>query len=212
LLNEVKENIFKKIQQEHMINILKNLITIKSQPSREQDVIALSNQLLGSSVIRGIFIYSTNESSQYDSLYQIQLDNNSFFIYDKITNPFGILENKFEEYETLPFESSPKILEYKYSLDGLIEDISDGHKNSNEIDLVVVWETGEKWNKNYKITSLLDETNIDQRESHGVTHLMTNLTTEQKEMDLIVLKELIDYILDPEKTEKEQISKYEEYS
>jgi hypothetical protein len=29
----------------------------------------------------------------------------------------------------LPFLSSPKILEYKFSLDGLIEDIENGNKN-----------------------------------------------------------------------------------
>jgi hypothetical protein len=39
---------------------------------------------------------------------------------------------------------------------------------------------------------------------------MTNVTTGQREMDLIVLKELIDYLNNPDATEKIQIAKYDE--
>ncbi len=83
-------------------------------------------------------------------------------------------------------------------------------KNSNDIDLIVVWETGATYQGYYKITSLLDEYNTHKRPYHGVTHLMTNLTTEQKEMDLIVLKELIDYLNDPSTIVTQQREKYEE--
>ncbi len=57
--------------------------------------------------------------------------------------------------DELPFYSHPEILEYKYSLDGLIEDITDESKNSNDINLVIVWETGDLYKGNYHITSLL---------------------------------------------------------
>ena len=39
---------------------------------------------------------------------------------------------------------------------------------------------------------------------------MTNLTTNQREMDLIVLEELIDYLNEPEQLQIRQIKKYEE--
>ena len=92
----------------------------------------------------------------------------------------------------------------------MIEDINSGIKNSNDIGLVVVWKTGILWKGNYKITSLLDWNNLTLRQYHGVTHTMTNLTTNQREMALIVLEELIDYLNNAEKSQIEQIKKYEE--
>jgi hypothetical protein len=111
---------------------------------------------------------------------------------------------------TLPFITKPKVLEYKYSLDGLIEDIEGGVKNSNDIGLVVVWETGEEFRNNYKITSYLDSDNLTLREYHGLTHGITNINTDQREMELVVLSELIDYLNDSETTIEAQRDKYED--
>ena len=187
-------------------------ISITSVPTREQDVIALFNQLLAGGVIRGLRIMSTNERFTYDGLYRVIINEpTENHIYEEQINPLGVLEEIVENYrEKLPFNSFPKVLEYKYSLDGLIEDISSGIKNSNDIGLVVVWKTGNLWKGNYKITSLLDRNNLNLRQYHGVTHTMTNLTTNQREMDLIVLEELIDYLNNAEQSQIEQIKKYEE--
>jgi len=185
-------------------------ISITAKPSREQDVIALFNQLIAGGVIRGIKIMATDERFTYDGLYKVvfepPIENH---IYDKLTNPLGILKELASDYEG--FESEPKILEYKKSFDGLIENIEDESKNSNDIGLVVVWETGEYFRELYSFTSLLDTNNLNLRQYHGVTHIVTNLQTSQREMDLIVLSELIDYLNYPEKTQKEQRIKYEEY-
>lgn len=40
---------------------------------------------------------------------------------------------------------------------------------------------------------------------------MTNYTTDQKEMDLIVLSELIEYLNDSEKAQINQKNKYDEF-
>lgn len=101
------------------------------------------------------------------------------------------------------------MLEYKFSLDGLIENLEDGSKNSNDIDLVVVWETGKDFLGNYTITSLLDTDNLNLRQYHGATHLMTNVTNGQKEMDLIVLSELLSYLNHPSEEAQHQTRKYE---
>lgn len=185
-----------------------NSISITSEPTREQDVISLFNQLIAGGVIRGIKIMSTNERFVYDGMFKVSFDEPSdMHIYDKEENPLGVTDEYVSEHKG--FISHPKILEYKYSLDGLIENLQDGSKNSNEINLVVVWETGEDYQENYSITSLLNEDNLAERQYHGVTHLMTNLSTHQKEMDLIVLKELISYLNDPDLETKNQIEKYE---
>ena len=186
-------------------------ISITSYPTREQDVIALFNQLIAGGVIRGIQILSTNERLTYDGLYRIIVEEpKDNHIFNKDKNPLGILKDNADDFKILPFRSRPKILEYKFSLDALIEDISTGDKNAKDIGLAVVWETGEKYKEIYKITSLLDPNNLTLRPYHGVTHVITDAATDQRAMDLIVLKELIEYLNNPIEAEKNQRGKYEE--
>lgn len=187
-----------------------NKISITSKPTREQDVIALFNQLLAGGVIRGIKIMSTNERNTYDGLFRIILEKPiENHIYNENSNPLGIEDSNSKGYE-LPFVSVPKVIEYKFSLDGLIEDIDNGTKNSNDISLVVVWETGVLYKENYKITSLIDPDNLNLREYHGVTHTITNINTSQREMELIVLSELIDFLNNQDNTIITQRIKYED--
>ncbi|MBU1017914.1 ATP-binding protein [Patescibacteria group bacterium] len=185
-------------------------IGLTSTPTREQDVIALFHQLIAGGVIRGLRIMSTNERLTYDGLYKISIEppakNHE---HHTTTNPLGILPGQMDELGETGLLSAPKILEYKFSLDGLIEDIENGVKNSNDISLVVVWETGSEYEGNYMVTSLLDPDNLDQRQYHGVTHVLTSVTSQQREMDLIVLSELIDFLNDPEDTIEKQKAKYE---
>lgn len=184
-------------------------ISITSQPSREQDVIALFNQLLAGGVIRGVKIMATDERFTYDGLFKISFERPSEnHIYDKKLNPLGVLREVALEFDN--FQSEPKVLEYKKSFDGLIENIEDGSKNSNDIGLVIVWETGEYFRELYSFTSLLDENNLNLRQYHGITHIVTNLQTGQREMDLIVLSELIEYLNDPGLSQTSQKNKYDE--
>lgn len=193
------------LKNEHFFRPL-SILSILSEPTREQDVIALFNQLIAGGVIRGIRIMSTNERFTYDGMYRICHEPPSKnHIYDENTNPLGVLEEQIDD-ET--YTSHPKILEYKKNLDALIEDIEDGSKNSNDISLVVVWDTGEKFKANYTITSLINSDNLAERQYHGVTHVMTNLNSGQREMDLIVLSELINFLNSPKEETKRQEAKY----
>ncbi|MFD1775420.1 ATP-binding protein [Paenibacillus rhizophilus] len=205
-------------EKEHPLQLISNhfflplrKISITSTPSREQDVIALFNQMIAGGVIRGIRIMSTNERFTYDGLFKIIVEEPiENHVYNEVTNPLGVLTENVESIKNFPFISKPRILEYKFSLDGLIENMHDGSKNSNDIGLAVVWETGESYLGSYKITSLLDENNLSLRQYHGLTHIMTNITSGQREMDLIVLSELIEYLNDPKVTQQKQIEKYED--
>lgn len=179
-------------------------ISITSMPTREQDVIALFNQLIAGGVIRGIKIMSTNERMTYDSLYKILItDKSNLQLFDCDTNPLGIAEDVFEEMlkDREEFVSEPKVLEYKYSLDGLIEDIESGIKNTNDINLVVAWEAGESYKDNYNIESLLIDGNEMMRQYHGLTHRLHSASTNEYVCDLILLKDLILYLNNAEESD-----------
>ncbi len=202
-LELINENFFIPLKQ----------ISITSTPTREQDVIALFNQLIAGGVIRGIRIMSTNERFTYDGLYKIVIEKpTENHIYNKITNPLGVSEeNVFDILEKTPqgFYSYPKVLEYKYSLNGLIEDLESGLKNSNDIGLIIAWNSGELYKKSFYIESLLLEDNIQLRQYHGVTHRLLDLSNNEVVADLILLEDLILYLNNPQECALQQ-EKYDE--
>lgn len=183
-------------------------IAITSTPTREQDVIALFNQLIAGGVIRGMHIMSTNEYFTYDGLFKVAFDlPPEIYLYDAETNPLGI---PHETAEALSGRTlGPNILEYKFSLDGLMEDFDNHDKNLNEIDLAIAWESGKTYAERYGITSLLIPENSDQRQYHGVTHVLYDMDTGAKHCDLVILSELIAYLNAPEETADLQRAKYE---
>ena len=184
----------------------KRKVSVTSIPTREQDVIALFNQLVAGGVIRGVEIMSTNERFTYDGMYRVVFgDDPELIVYDIDENPLGVDEENWRS----GFRSGPKILEYKFDLDGLIEDIEGDAKSTGDIDLVVVWSVGPDYEANFQITSLLDSENVGDRPYHGVTHIVHGAGTGQREFDLIVLGDLIDYLNDPEETAVSQREKYD---
>lgn len=195
-----------KLSNEHFFKPV-NDVSITSEPTREQDVIALFNQLIAGGVIRGVQIMSTNERFTYDGMYRVYFrkpDKNHQ--YHEEINPLGVDDETVKEYSD--WRSEPKILEYKYCLDGLIEDIGNGTKNSNDISLVVVWEMGTDYQGHFDVTSLLLKENLSERMYHGITHTLTNLASSQREMDLIVLKDLVNFLNNPEEERENQIKIY----
>ena len=183
-------------------------VSITSVPTREQDVIALFHQLIAGGVIRGINVMSTNERFTYDGLFKIAFDlDTNLYVYDAVTNPLGVPLGVAQVLKGRVIE--PRVLEYKFGLDGLVEDFDSQDKNIKDIDLCVVWNTGDTYKERYGITSLLVPENADQREYHGVTHLLCDLDSGTKHCDLIVLGELIDYLNDPVTSAAKQREKYE---
>ena len=169
-----------------------NEVSVLSTPTREQDVIALFNQLLAGGVIRGIKIMSTNERLTYDGLFRIVIKNDELHRYDAVKNPLGIVDKVITDVLQNENEviSEPQVLEYKYSLDGLVEDIEDGTKNMHDIDLVVAWEAGIRYKENYVLCSRLLDGEEGMRQYHGITHDLCD-SEGQHVCFVILLKDLI---------------------
>jgi hypothetical protein len=179
--------------------------SITSEPLNEQDVIGLFNQFLAGGVIRGVRLMSTSQHQQYDGVFRYVLKEPlAHHIFDKEKNPLGIEQGQASK----PFVSAPMILEYKFSLDGLIQDFEKGEKNEKEIKLAVVWETGEDWKARYTMTPLLYLPNVHHRYVHGVTHIARNVLTGEATFQVIALKELIAYINDPDAVQQYQNERY----
>lgn len=219
LVRELEINDWKKDMLAHEIAaplLLKNAnffrpvdrVSITSAPTREQDVIALFHQLVAGGVIRGLNMMSTNERFTYDGLFKIAFDlPPELYVFDPASNPLGVQAEVANALRGRITE--PRVLEYKYCLDGLIEDFESQDKNIKDVDLCVVWTTGEMYKERYGLTSLLLPENSDQRQYHGVTHVLADLESGAKHCDLIVLSELIDYLNEPVKTAEQQRKKYE---
>ena len=196
-----------KLQSKHFFLPVER-VSITSLPTREQDVIALFHQLIAGGVIRGLNMMSTNERFTYDGLFKIAFDlAPQLYVYDEGKNPLGVPETTATALSGKV--TTPRILEYKFSLDGLVEDFDSQDKNIKDIDLCVAWTTGECYKEKYGIVSLLLPENADQRQYHGITHVLVDLETSAKYCDLIILSELIESLNDADKTADEQRTKYE---
>jgi len=90
-----------------------------------------------------------------------------------------------------------QVLEYKYSLDALIEELDNGQKNAHEIGLAVCWELGERWRASFDILSFLDEENVHHREFHGITHQLYHGVSRLPASQEIALKDLMSFLLEP---------------
>ena len=180
-----------------------NEISIVSEPQSEQDVIVLFNQLLAGGVIRGINLLSTSQSKQYDGIFKFSVKNPvENHIYDKEKNPLGVDITNCGT----TFTTAPKILEYKFNLDALIQEFEADSKKPTDISLAIAWEMGTEWKKNYEVTSFLDLEYHHQREFHGITHRLSSSTTS---FSVIILKELIEYLKDVDGVQEYQKEMYE---
>ena len=116
-------------------------LPMKSIPQQEQDVIALFHELLGLSVLRGLSILATSQHERYDSLFLCDYYGESeSWRFDSKKNPLGIASTF-----PIPYESEPKVLEYKFDFVSLIDDFTKEIKFVDQIDFVVAWETGDPY-------------------------------------------------------------------
>ncbi len=189
------------LRNENFFNPL-NEISITAEPSREQDVIALFNQLIAGGVIRGIRIVGTNEQMTYDGAMRVcvgpKYDDHE---YDAFKNPLGVSPSFRAEYEeAFPagFVSNDlMILEYKYSVNGLIADLHTGDKKASDINLIIAWDLGDAYESIFRVQSLLIDDGRGERDYHGITHKFYDENGTHV-MDAIILSDLISFLNNPE--------------
>lgn len=165
-------------------------ISMQSTPLCEQDAIVLFNQLIAGGVIRGIRLLSTSQVAQYDGMFRYVAEEPFEHLqFDENANPLGV----YQEQLTQAYIGPPKILEYKFSLDGLIREFESGVKSEKDVSLAIFWEMGKEYRREYDIISLLDFDNVHHRRHHGITHIIRSANTN---FDAVCLKELIDLLND----------------
>ncbi len=188
----------KEYEQSHPIRLANehffipiNEISLTAEPNSEQDVVALFNQLVAGGVIRGIRMMATSSHQQYDGLYRFHLRPPlSNHLFDEQRNPLGIESTPSPE----NFVSKPYVLEFKHCFDALISDFENEEKSESSVNLAVVWEMGQRFRERYQAVSLLIPDNRHLRQFHGLTHELHDDHTGEKRMDVIVLKDLVDYL------------------
>jgi len=215
--DELKLEEWKKEQEEHAKNcplvvsgaglfMPTEELPIRSEPVVEQDVVALFNQMLSSGLVRGVQLISSSQYKQYDGLYRIAM----FAPFEKYIladdNPLGIDEEHFIDKEKLA--TVVKVLEYKFSVDGLVEELQSEVKAVEDVDLVIAWEMGTKWSQMFDVTSYLDEDNIHHRTIHGATHSFTHSMTGAHAFEAMILKDMISFLADSDKEQENQRNLY----
>lgn len=170
-------------------------LPITSAPRVEQDVVALFNQMLSSGLIRGIQLLSSSQYNQYDGLYRIAM-NPPFdkYKHDE-ANPLGANPDQFVGVDE-PVVSRVQILEYKYTVDSLIEEFSTDEKKADDIGLVVAWQMGGRYTEMFDALSYLDDDNLHHREFHGLTHSLSYSVSGNVAFQVIILEDLISYCID----------------
>jgi hypothetical protein len=182
-------------------------LPIRSAPVVEQDVVALFNQMLSSGLIRGIQLLSSSQFNQYDGLYRFRLEPPFELFIRSSQNPLGVDAQQFVGVENT-LESPVSVLEYKHTLDALIEELDNGTKNADEIKLAICWELGEKWQSHFEIISYLDNDNLHHRQFHGITHHFSHAVSGLPAFSVIVLSDLIAYLTDQDKESTRQHQLY----
>jgi len=168
-------------------------LPIRSAPVVEQDVVALFNQMLSSGLIRGIQLLSSSQFNQYDGLFRFRMEPPFDLFIRSEQNPMGIDAQTFAGVDT-SLESPVGVLEYKHSLDALIEELDNGAKKADEIKLAICWYLGEKWKSHFDILSYLDNENLHHRQFHGITHHFSHAVSGLPAFSVIVLRDLIAYL------------------
>jgi hypothetical protein len=172
-------------------------LPIRSVPIVEQDVVALFNQMLSSGIVRGIQLLSSSQFNQYDGLYRFRMEPPFDLFIRSAENPLGVDSEMFAGEDTT-MESPVGVLEYKFNLDALIEEIDNGTKNSDEIKLAICWTLGTKWQAHFTVLSYLDHDNLHHRQFHGITHHFSHAVSGLAAFSIIVLEDLVKYLTAPE--------------
>lgn len=176
-------------------------LSLLSEPISEQEVVALFFELIGHRRLKSYnFLSVSGNEDQYDAVFEFEPpdDNELVDIEYSTDDPLG-LDPSFTSEGLVKL--NPKNCEFKFSLDGLIEDFgkpaSDrGAKRFQDLRLVIAWQAGEFWKEDFVLYPCLLEDFRHMRRYHGVTHVMTRKSGSDHEIQVVLLRDIRDYLND----------------
>jgi hypothetical protein len=180
-------------------------LALVSAPQQEQDVVALFHELIGAAVLRGYKFFATSQNDRYDSLFLMDYAKDDPVLFGP-DQRLGVTRSY-----TLPYSTPPKVLEYKYSFDSLIDDFEKEEKFANQINLVVCWTTGSRYRSRFYLQPLLIGDEGSSRRFFGATH-QAFATGAQRDpaFEVVVLEDLLAWLQDPAGEEARQKRAYRE--
>lgn len=174
-------------------------LSLISEPQQEQDVVALFHELLSLEVLKGYKIYATSQSETYDSLFFLDYDVAGDVKFSKNIRPLGVSDRVAGHGAT-----EPKVLEYKYDFDMLVEDFEREIKSPEHIDLVVCWSIGADYKDRFYLKPLLVGDEGGDRIYYGATHQAFSESSQDLRFEIIALKDLLGFLLNPADEEARQ--------
>jgi hypothetical protein len=179
-------------------------LALVSTPQQEQDVVALFHELIGAKILRGFRFFGTSQSDRYDSLFFLEYLSEDNIQYKSPYVRLGISR----DYQ-LPYITEPKVLEYKYTFDSLVDDFEKEEKFAKQIDLVVCWSVGTKYKEKYFLQPLLTGDEGSSRRIFGATHQAFPVGAQSiPDFEVIVLEDLLNWLRDPAGEEARQKRAY----
>jgi len=173
-------------------------LSLVSEPQQEQDVIALFHELMGLGVLRGYQVFATSQHETYDSLYALSYPASDEFRFRREDRPLGV------NHALVPHETEPRVLEYKYDFDSLIDDLEQEAKSANHIDLVVCWTTSKRYKDRFYFRPLLVGDEGGERVNFGATHQAISESSQDVRFEVLILKDLLAYLSNPLEEEARQ--------
>jgi len=175
-------------------------LSLVSTPQQEQDVVALFHELVGAQILRGYRFFGTSQNDRYDSLFFMDYSADDGVLFNATAQRLGI-SRLFK----LPYTTEPKVLEYKYSFDSLVDDFEKEEKFAKQINLVVCWNSGSHYKSKFYLQPLLVGDEGSSRQIFGATHqaFATGSQTVPT-FELLILEDLLNWLQDPTTEEARQ--------
>jgi hypothetical protein len=174
-------------------------ISMVSTPQQEQDVVALFHELVGAGILRGYRFFGTSQNDRYDSLFFMEYRKDEDVLFSATSQRLGI-SRRYD----LPYNTEPKVLEYKYSFDGLVDDLEKEEKFAKQIDLVVCWNLGSGYKSKFYLQPLLVADEGSSRDLFGATHQAFSSGSQDPAFEVLVLEDLLNWLQDQASEEARQ--------
>lgn len=179
-------------------------LSLISEPQQEQDVIALFHELLGIGTLKGYRVFATSQSETYDSLYELEYPDAAEYKFDRTLRPLGVADRYLGE------STEPRVLEYKHDFDGLLDDIEQEVKSQSHIQLVVCWSVSRRYQDKFFFRSLLVGDEGSERVHFGATHQAFADSSSEMVFEVLVFKDLLNFIADRASEEARQKQYYKD--